>query len=88
MAAIPWFAAVGLYMDIVPDRARDLGRWAALHDPEGTARMEYVCTAWGTRRTDDDVILLGARALADLAELTTIDGDGTVNVEFVQVQPL
>ncbi|UFX41919.1 hypothetical protein HAP47_0021725 [Bradyrhizobium sp. 41S5] len=35
------------------------GRWAALHDPDGSLRKEYARAAWAARTSDEDVILLG-----------------------------
>jgi hypothetical protein len=54
----------GLYTGFVNSAAvRDAGRWAALHDPDGTLRLEYARAAWEDRRTDDEVILLGAETV-------------------------
>jgi hypothetical protein len=64
------------------------GRWAALQDPDGTARKEYARAAWDNRRNDNEVILLGTGALPDLAELTTVSDDGTVSVETIRIGPL
>jgi hypothetical protein len=54
----------GLYIDFINSAAvRDAGRWAALHDPDGALRLEYARAAWEDRRTDDEVILLGAETV-------------------------
>jgi|UPI0004BBF26D hypothetical protein len=39
--------------------AEDADRWAALHDPNGSVRLEYARAAWAKRASDDSVILLG-----------------------------
>ena len=48
----------GLHMLL--NGASEFGAWAALHDPDGSARLEYARAAWAARTSNDEIILLGA----------------------------
>lgn len=57
----PFIRNDALYIDVVraSGLARDTGRWAAFHDPNGAIRLEYARSVWNARRPGTDVVELG-----------------------------
>ncbi|MCK1517130.1 hypothetical protein IVB22_32430 [Bradyrhizobium sp. 190] len=51
----------GLYIDLCSASIGDVGRWAALHDPDGSLRLDHARSAWEKRASDDEIIMLGVR---------------------------
>src|SRR5258707_15558978 len=51
----------GLHFLLNESSDDNLGKWAALHDPEGSLRLDHARAAWEKRTSDDEIILLGVR---------------------------
>ncbi|MGY4370731.1 hypothetical protein ACVW1A_006796 [Bradyrhizobium sp. LB1.3] len=49
----------GLHWLVGESSTGNLHAWAAHHDLDGSLRLEHARTAWATRTSDDEAILLG-----------------------------
>lgn len=57
----PFVRNGGIYLSVTRDSPtlRAAGRWAAVHDPAGAFRLEYVRAVWNARAPFTEIVELG-----------------------------